>query len=67
MMIFVLKLLKEIEEESFKDRPDCRMIINYLILLMMIVYSDDEVLKWWADHAFTYGFSQEEFAEGLEK
>ena len=62
------EVLKQIEEESFKDRPDSAG--DYQLPDFVDVDNidtNDETLKWWADHAFTYGFSQEEFAEGLEK
>ena len=61
------EVLKEIEAESFKDRPDSAgdyQLPDYIDEESTI---DSEVLKWWADHAFTYGFSQSEFEEGLEK
>lgn len=61
------EVLKEIETESFKDRPDS--VNDYLLPDFIDEESaiDSEVLNWWANHAFTYGFSQEEFAEGIEK
>ncbi len=61
------ELLKEIEAESFKDRPDS--VDDYLLPDFIDEESalDSEVLHWWANHAYTYGFSQEEFAEGIEK
>ena len=61
------EVLKEIEAESFKDRPDSAgdyLLPDYVDEESAI---DSEVLKWWADHAFTYGFSQSEFEEGIEK
>tara|TARA_R100001463_G_scaffold136203_3_gene201007 strand:- start:114 stop:866 length:753 start_codon:yes stop_codon:yes gene_type:complete len=62
------ELLKEIEEESFKDRPssaDDYQLPDFVDIDN--IDTNDPTLRWWADHAFTYGFSQEEFAEGLEK
>jgi hypothetical protein len=61
------EVLKEIEAESYKDRPDSAgdyVLPDYVDEESVL---DGEVLKWWADHAFTYGFSQSEFEEGLEK
>ena len=61
------EVLKEIEAESFKDRPDSAgdyQLPDYIDEKSAI---DSEVLEWWANHAFTYGFSQAEFEEGLEK
>lgn len=61
------QVLKEIETESFKDRPDSAgdyVLPDYVDEESIL---DSEVLKWWADHAFTYGFSQSEFEEGLQK
>ena len=61
------EVLKQIEEESFKDRPDSAGDYQLPDFIDDDIVFNDEVLKWWADHSFTYGFSQEEFAEGLEK
>ncbi len=61
------EVLKQIEEESFKDRPDSAGDYQLPDFIDDDTIFNDEVLKWWADHSFTYGFSQEEFAEGLEK
>jgi hypothetical protein len=61
------EVLKEIEAESFKDRPDSAgdyQLPDYIDEESAI---DSEVLEWWANHAFTYGFSQAEFEQGLEK
>tara|TARA_R100000742_G_C4277532_1_gene99512 strand:- start:1070 stop:1819 length:750 start_codon:yes stop_codon:yes gene_type:complete len=61
------EVLKEIEAESFKDRPDSAgeyQLPDYIDEESAI---DSDVLKWWADHAFTYGFSQSEFEEGIAK
>lgn len=61
------QVLKEIETESFKDRPETAgdyQLPEYFDEESAI---DSDVLKWWAEHAFTYGFSQSEFEEGLEK
>lgn len=61
------EVLKEIEAESYKDRPDSAgdyVLPDYVDEESVL---DSEVLKWWADHAFTYGFSQSEFEEGLQK
>tara|TARA_R100001443_G_scaffold50144_1_gene62417 strand:+ start:2131 stop:2880 length:750 start_codon:yes stop_codon:yes gene_type:complete len=62
------EVLKQIETESFKDRPDSAgdyQLPDFVDIDN--IDTNDETLKWWADHAFTYGFSQEEFSEGLEK
>jgi len=61
------EVLKQIEEESFKDRPDNAGDYQLPDFIDDDTVFNDEVLKWWADHSFTYGFSQEEFSEGLEK
>ncbi len=61
------EVLKQIEEESFKDRPDSAGDYQLPDFIDDDTVYNDEVLKWWADHSFTYGFSQDEFAEGLEK
>jgi len=61
------QVLKEIETESFKDRPETSgdyQLPEYLDEESAI---DSDVLKWWAEHAFTYGFSQSEFEEGIDK
>tara|TARA_B100001093_G_scaffold505154_1_gene562056 strand:+ start:720 stop:1472 length:753 start_codon:yes stop_codon:yes gene_type:complete len=62
------ELLKEIEEESFKGRPSSA---NEYQLPDFVdtdsIDTNDETLRWWADHAFSNGLDQEEFAEGLQK
>tara|TARA_R100000426_G_C4807564_1_gene105151 strand:- start:275 stop:1024 length:750 start_codon:yes stop_codon:yes gene_type:complete len=61
------EVLKEIEAESFKDRPDSAGDYQLPDYIDEESALDSDVLKWWADHAFTYGFSQSEFEEGIEK
>tara|TARA_R110002020_G_scaffold15864_5_gene56555 strand:+ start:2701 stop:3453 length:753 start_codon:yes stop_codon:yes gene_type:complete len=62
------ELLKEIQEESFKGRPSSA---NEYQLPDFVdtdsIDTNDETLRWWADHAFSNGLDQEEFAEGLQK
>tara|TARA_R100000951_G_scaffold84469_1_gene72257 strand:+ start:150 stop:899 length:750 start_codon:yes stop_codon:yes gene_type:complete len=62
------ELLKEIEEESFKGRPssaDEYQLPDFVDTDN--IDTNDDTLKWWADHAFSNGLDQEEFAEGLQK
>jgi len=62
------ELLKEIEEESFKGRPssaDEYQLPDFVDTDN--IDTNDDTLRWWADHAFSNGLDQEEFAEGLEK
>lgn len=61
------QVLKEIEEESFKDRPQSVGDYQLPDSIEPEDVADSDILQWWADHAFTYGFSQQEFGEGLEK
>ena len=61
------QVIKEIEEESFKDRPESVGDYQLPDSIEPEDVADSDILQWWADHAFTYGFSQQEFAEGLEK
>ncbi len=51
------EVLKQIEEESFKDRPDSAGDYQLPDFIDDDTVYNDEVLKWWADHSFTYGLA----------
>ena len=58
--------MKEIQAEAYADRP--AEVGDYILpdVIDEKLAQDNELLEWWADHAFENGYSQEEFAEGIE-
>ncbi len=57
--------LKEIEEQAFENRPADKGDYQLPEGIDDTLASDNELLGWWANHAFENGFSQEEFSEGI--
>ena len=59
-------IMKELEADAYKDRPPTK---GEYILPEGIdeeLAKSNELLEWWADQAFENGYSQDEFAEGIE-
>ena len=59
-------IMQELEADAYKDRPPTK---GEYILPEGIddeLAKSNELLEWWADQAFENGYSQEEFAEGIE-
>ena len=57
--------LKEIEEQAFQNRPADKGDYQLPEGIDETLAADNELLGWWAEHAFENGFSQEEFSEGI--
>lgn len=57
---------QEIEAEAYSDRP--AEVGDYILpeIIDADEAVDNELLNWWADHSFDNGYSQEEFAKGIE-
>lgn len=60
------RILEELNEEAFKDRPASAGEYQLPEALDQTEAIDSELLKWWADHSFENGYSQEEFEKGIE-
>jgi len=60
------KLMEEIKEEAFKDRPESSG--DYILpdTIDSETSVDNELLQWWSEHAFENGYGQEEFNKGIE-
>lgn len=58
--------IEELNKEAYADRPETAG--DYQLPEFMDDDAvDNDLLKWWADHSFENGFSQDEFSAGLEK
>ena len=60
------KLMEEIQTEAFSSRPDSAGDYQLPEIIDAEASVDNELLKWWSDHAYENGFSQEEFQQGIE-
>ena len=60
------KLLEELQAEAFKDRPASAGEYQLPDFVVAEEAVDNQLLKWWSEHAFENGYSQEEFAKGIE-
>ncbi len=58
-------VMEEIQAEAYSDRP--AEVGDYILpdVIDDEAAQDNELLNWWADHAFENGFSQKEFEEGI--
>lgn len=60
------KLIEELQSEAYKDRPASAGEYQLPEFVNQEEALNSELLKWWADQAFENGYSQEEFAKGIE-
>tara|TARA_R110000744_G_scaffold117093_1_gene218877 strand:+ start:2486 stop:3238 length:753 start_codon:yes stop_codon:yes gene_type:complete len=60
------KIMEEIQTEAFSSRPDSAGDYELPDVIDAEAAVDNDLLKWWSDHAFENGFSQEEFQQGIE-
>ena len=58
-------LLEEIQNEALADRPESAG--DYQLKEGYEEFATDPLMEWWSNFAWTNGFSQEEFDEGLEQ
>lgn len=63
---FRSKILEELQTEAYKDRPASAGDYQLPESLDEETAVDNQLLKWWSDHAFENGYSQEEFEQGIE-
>jgi len=60
------KIVEELQAEAFKDRPASSGEYQLPDFVDSEESVNSDLLKWWADHSFENGYSQEEFAKGIE-
>ena len=60
------KLLEELQNEAFKDRPPSAGEYQLPEALNAEEAVNNELLQWWSNHAFENGYSQEEFEQGID-
>jgi len=60
------KILEELQEEAYRDRPESAGDYKLPDVVDEEASVDSELLKWWSEHAFENGYSQEEFEKGIE-
>jgi hypothetical protein len=60
------KLLEEIQSEAFGDRPETAGDYQLPDVVDEDMAVDNDLLKWWSEHSFENGYSQEEFQKGIE-
>jgi hypothetical protein len=60
------KLLEEIKAESFSERPESAGDYQLPESVDEELAVDNELLKWWSEHSFENGYSQDEFKKGIE-
>ena len=57
--------MEEIEKEAYANRPETVGDYQLPEGIDESLAADNELLQWWANHAFENGFNQEEFSEGI--
>ena len=57
--------MEEIEKEAYANRPETVGDYQLPEGIDESLAGDNELLQWWANHAFENGFNQEEFSEGI--
>ena len=60
------RILEELQTEAYKDRPASAGEYQLPEMINAEEAVDNDLLKWWSDHAFENGYSQEEFQQGIE-
>lgn len=60
------KIIEEIQTEAFSERPESAGDYQLPDIVNEELAVNNELLKWWADHSYENGFSQEEFNKGIE-
>lgn len=63
---FRAKFMEEIQTEAFKDRPETAGDYQLPDFVNEEQAVDNELLRWWSEHSFENGYSQDEFQKGLE-
>lgn len=60
------KLMDELQQEAFSSRPESAGDYELPESINSEESVDNKLLKWWSEHSFENGFSQEEFEQGIE-
>jgi hypothetical protein len=60
------RILEELNEEAYKDRPASAGDYKLPESVDESQAIDNELLKWWSEHSYENGYSQEEFEKGIE-
>ena len=60
------QIIEEIQAEAFSERPDSAGDYQLPEIINEEEAVDNELLRWWSEHSFNNGFSQEEFEEGIK-
>lgn len=60
------KILEELQTEAYKDRPASAGDYELPDIIDDEASVDSSLLKWWSEHAYENGYSQEEFEQGIE-
>ena len=60
------QIMEEIQEEAFSDRPDSAGDYQLPDSINAEEALDNDLLRWWSEHSFEKGYSQEEFERGIE-
>lgn len=60
------KILEELQAEAYKDRPESAGDYKLPDIIDDEASVDSGLLKWWSEHAYENGYSQEEFEQGIE-
>jgi len=60
------QIMEEIQAEAFSDRPETAGDYQLPDIINQDEAVDNDLLKWWSEHSFENGFSQEEFEEGIK-
>ncbi len=59
-------IMEEIQKEAFSSRPEKAGDYQLPETVNAEEAVDNDLLKWWSDHSFENGYSQEEFQQGIE-
>jgi len=59
-------ILEEIQAQAFEGRPESAGDYQLPESIDPEQSVDNELLKWWSEHSFENGYSQEEFQQGIE-
>ena len=59
-------IIEELQAEAFQDRPASAGDYQLPDIVDPSTSVDSELLKWWSEHSYENGYSQDEFAKGIE-
>lgn len=59
-------ILDELQQEAYGDRPESAGDYQLPESVDPESAVDSELMRWWSEHAFENGYSQEEFQQGIE-